>query len=68
MKGIQAQQNLLMDFDNSRETPTVFFITAATYFTVSSKQIEMHAIILSTVFQHIIYLSAVFLQRLSYID
>lgn len=39
MKGIHAQLNSLMDFDNSRETPTVFFITAATYFTVNSKQI-----------------------------
>lgn len=50
MKGIQAQQNLLMDFDNSRKASTAFIITVATYFTVNTKQIKLNTIILSTPF------------------
>ena len=39
MESGQAQQNLLVDFDNSREAPAAFLIIAATYFTVNTKQV-----------------------------
>lgn len=56
-----------MAFDSTRDTHCILQ-HCPTYFTVHSKQIWMHKIILSAAFKDIISLSTGSLQHLFYID